>query len=395
MKYNFDRIIDRSNTHALKVDLLPKSAPEDALSLWVADMDFPCAQPILEALHQRVNRQIFGYTMYDNDRLKNAVYQWFHKRFAWDIDKSWIFFSPGVVPAISFLINILTEENDGVIIQRPVYYPFTSSIEANRRKVVNSPLLRTEDSYIMDYEDLERKFADPIVKGMILCSPHNPVGRVWTEEELKQLVEIAARYDKWIIADEIHCDLTRKGIVHHPLLKVAPEYQERIITCTAPSKTFNLAGMQLSNIIIPNQEYQKLWKEFAGERMHISICNPFGLEAVVAAYTEGEEWLEQVLTYLDGNIKFAEDFIKEHLPEAQVIRCEGTYLLWIDVRNYCNDTSRLKQIMLQAGLVLDEGYIFGIEGSGYERINIATPRANIEECMLRLKKGLHFPLSNL
>ena len=389
MNYNFDEWIDRRGTHAVKLEVLPEAAPEDVLSLWVADMDFPCAEPILTALHERIDRKIFGYTGYDNDEVKQAVYSWYQRRFGWEIDKSWMFFSPGVVPAIAFLINALTEEGDGIIIQKPVYYPFGAKIEANKRRVVNNPLIRTGDTYVMDYEDLDRKFADPTVKGMIFCSPHNPVGRVWTEDELKQLVAVARKYNKWIISDEIHCDLTRIGITHHPLMKVAPEYRDQIITCTAPSKTFNMAGMQFSNIIIPNPEYQKLWSGYIDARYSVAMCSPFGLTAIVAAYNEGEEWLEQVRAYIDGNITYIENFVKEHLPKAEMIRCEGTYLVWIDVRNYCNDKERLEEAMLKvAKIALDEGYIFGEEGVGYERINIATSRAVVEDCMKRMKMGL-------
>lgn len=389
MKYDFDKIVDRTGTHAVKLDVLPKDAPEDVLSLWVADMDFPCAEPILNALHKRIEKQIFGYTVYDNDEVKEAIYSWYHKRFGWDINKNAMFFSPGIVPALAFLVRILTEVGDGIIVQKPVYYPFMAKIEGNGRTVVNNPLIRQDDTYVMDYEDLEKKFSDPKNKGMILCSPHNPVGRVWTEEELKRLVSIAKKYDKWIISDEIHCDLTRIGITHTPLMKAAPDYKDRIITCTAPSKTFNLAGMQFSNIIIYNEEYQKLWKEFVDESLSLGICNPFGLVSIVAAYHEGEDWLDQVRAYIDENIKYAETFVKEYLPKAEVIRCEGTYLLWIDVRNYSKDPKKLEHAMLHhAKVALDEGYIFGEEGVGYERINIATPRVNVVECLNRMKKAL-------
>jgi len=386
MKYNFDTIVDRKGTHSMKVDALPEGSPADALSLWVADMDLPCAEPIIKALHDRVERKIFGYTLYDNDECKNAVKGWFEKRFNWHIDIEDIFFSPGVVPALAFLINFLTEEGDGIIIQKPVYYPFMSKIVGDKRKIVNNSLIKHGHTYVMDYEDLEKKFADKHTKGMILCSPHNPVGRVWTAEELRKVVEIAKKYDKWIISDEIHADLTRIGIVHEPLLKIAPEYKERIIICTAPSKTFNLAGMQLSNIIMPNKDYQKQWLEIVLERYSVSICNPFGLTATIAAYTKGEEWLEQVRAYIDGNIEYIRDFVKEYLPKAEMIDCQGTYLVWIDFNAYCSDAKELERMMQQeAKIAFDEGYIFGDEGNGFERINVATPRCNIEECMKRIK----------
>lgn len=389
MNYNFDIKIDRSGTHAAKLEVLPAGSPDDILSLWVADMDFPCAEPIMEALRNRVEKRIFGYTVYDMPRTKDAIQLWFKKRFDWEVDKSTMFFCPGIVPAIAFLINALTEEGDGIIIQRPVYYPFTNKIEGNGRVVINNPLIREGNTYYMDFEDLDKKFADPKCKGMILCSPHNPVGRVWTEEELRKVVDIAKKYDKWIISDEIHADLTRVGVTNIPLLKLAPDYKDRIIACTAPSKTFNLAGMQFSNIIIPNVEYQKAWSDITDTKFSISMCNPFGLEATIAAYTDGDEWLDQLRAYIDTNIAYIEKFVKEELPDAEMIKCEGTYLVWLDVRKYCSDKNKLEKAMVEnAKLALDEGYIFGEEGIGYERINVATPMSNIILCMDRMKTAL-------
>ena len=397
MKYDFDKVIDRKGTSAVKIEYLPEGAPKDILSLWVADMDFPCAQPILDALHKRIDRSIFGYTFYNNDRMqagdhnriKDATQSWFSKRYGWSIDPNDMFYSPGIVPALAFLINILTKEGDGIIIQRPVYYPFTLRIEGNKRVVANNPLIRQGNTYVMDFDDLDKQFANPNNKGMILCSPHNPVGRVWTEEELRKVVAIAKKYDKWIISDEIHCDLTRVGIQFHPLLKIAPEYKDRIIVCTAPSKTFNLAGMQMSTLVIPNPDYQKRYKDFTVERMSIFVFSPLGLEATIAAYTEGTEWLEQVREYIDANIKYIEDFVKANLPKADVITCEGTYLVWIDVNKYCNDRTKLEHAMVHvAKVALDEGYIFGDEGNGYERINVASPKSVIVDCMERIKKAL-------
>lgn len=389
MQYNFDEMNDRKGTYAAKLDALPQGAPADALSVWVADMDFACAEPILKALHDRVDKKIFGYTLYDNDELKTAVAGWFKRRFDWDIPKTDIFYSPGVVPAIAFLLRALTEEGDGIIIQRPVYYPFTNKIAASKRKIYNSPLLYEDGTYQMDYADLEAKFADDNVKGMILCSPHNPVGRVWTAEELRRLVDIAKKYGKWIISDEIHMDLTRQGIVHTPLLKVAPEYADHLVVCTAPSKTFNMAGMQLSNNIIPNKEWQQKWLSVIDDEFSVSMANPFGIAATIAAYNEGEEWLEQLKDYLDGNISYVKAFLDEHLPEARMQIPEATYLVWIDLNAYESDPKKLEYLMQNtAKIAFDEGYIFGEEGSGFERINIAMPRKQVEECMRRMKAAL-------
>lgn len=389
MKYNFDELIDRKGTYAAKLDALPQGAPQDALSVWVADMDFACAEPILNALHERIDKKIFGYTMYENEELKNAITGWFKRRFDWNIPKEDIFYSPGVVPALAFLVKILTKEGDGIIIQRPVYYPFTNKIAASNRKIYNSPLICEEGKYKMDYADLEEKFADENVKGIILCSPHNPVGRVWTKEELRQLADIAKKHGKWIISDEIHMDLTRNGVIHTPLIKVAPEYADHMVICTAPSKTFNMAGMQLSNIIIPNKEWQKKWIAVVEDEFSVNMANPFGIAATIAAYNEGEEWLEQLKQYLDENIRYVKEFLKEHLPKARMADTEATYLVWIDFSAYESDPKKLEYMMQNtARIAFDEGYIFGEEGNGFERINIAMPRKQVEECMKRIKDTL-------
>ncbi len=389
MKYNFDKITDRQGTYSIKVDNLPKGSPADALPLWVADMDFPCAQPIIDALQKRLDRQIYGYTDYNRSDLKKSVCDWFLRRHDWNINIDDLFFSPGVVPAIAVLINILTEQGDGIIIQRPVYYPFTAKIENNGRKVVNNPLVYENGAYTMNFADLESKLANPENKGLILCNPHNPIGRVWTRDELLQVAQLCKKYDKWIISDEIHCDLTRIGVKHHPLLSIAPEYSHRIIACTAPSKTFNLAGMHLSNIVIPNDEYKKAWKYFINERLGMDGAGAFSVIAMHAAYTEGEEWLDQLREYLDGNIAYIKDFTEKHLPKAHMVDCQGTYLVWLDLNGYCSDSAELEQLMQnKAKLALDEGYIFGEEGIGFERINVASPRSVIEECMNRLKNAL-------
>lgn len=391
MKYDFDQLIDRSGTQSLKWGSLLAKAESDfaPLSLSVADMDFPCAQPIIDALHRRVERQIFGYSDYNAPEVRAVVQHWYAQRFDWQINAEHIVFSPGVVPAIAFLIHALTAPGDGVIIQRPVYYPFTASIENSGRRVVNNPLRYEHGAYTMDYADLEQKLADSANKGLLLCSPHNPVGRVWTTEELRQVVELAQKYDKWIICDEIHSDLVRRGVQHQPLLKLCPDYAERIIVCTAPSKTFNLAGMQMSNIIIPNEQYRRKWQAIIYNEFGVAMAGPMGIAAMMAAYTEGAGWLEQVLDYVDGNVEFTRQFLEQRLPKAHLVEPEGTYLLWIDLRAYCKDANELERKMLkEAGVVLDEGYIFGEEGIGFERINAACPRSVLQACLERTKSVL-------
>ena len=389
MKYNFDEIVDRSGTFASKVERLPKGAPADSLALWVADMDFPCAEPIIRALHERIDRKIFGYTVYDTEECRGTVVQWFKRRYGWEESEENLFFCPGIVSAYAVLLNLLTEEGDGVVIQRPIYYPFTMKAKSNNRVIVDNPLIYENGTYRMDYEDLEKKMADPANKVLVFCSPHNPTGRVWSEEEIKKVVEICKKYDKWIICDEIHCDLLRKGVVHHPILKVCPEYSDHIPVCTAPSKTFNLAGMKTSNIVIRSKELQKRWKELLDDKLSMGGASTLGLTAMIAAYTEGDEWLDQVNEYIEGNLNYIDSFLKEHMPKAHLVPTEGTYLAWIDFNEYVyGDAEKLEELMHKAKVALDEGYIFGEAGRGFERINVASARSVIEDCMNRIKSVL-------
>ncbi len=389
MKYNFDEIIDRSGTSATKMESLPKGCPDDALPLWVADMDFACAEPILKALHERIDKKIFGYTMYDTDECLGAVLNWYKKRYGWEEQKENLFFCGGIVSAYAVLLNLLTKEGEGVVIQRPIYYPFTMKANSNGRQIVDSPLIYADGNYTTDFDDLDKKMAEPNNKVLVFCSPHNPAGRVWTEEEIRKVVDICKKYDKWIICDEIHCDLLRCGMTFHPILKVAPDYADRIAVCTAPSKTFNLAGMKTSNIVIHNKELQAAWKELIGGKLSMNGAGTLGLTAMIAAYNEGEEWLEQLKEYLDGNFAYIDAFLKEHLPKAHMVPSEGTYLAWIDFNGYVDgDAEKLEEIMQKkARVALDEGYIFGDAGRGFERINIATPRSVVEDCMDRILKA--------
>lgn len=389
MKYNFDEIIDRTGTSATKMESLPKGCPDDALPLWVADMDFACAEPILKALHERIDKKIFGYTMYDTDECLGAVLNWYKKRYGWEEQKENLFFCGGIVSAYAVLLNLLTKEGEGVVIQRPIYYPFTMKANSNGRQIVDSPLIYADGNYTIDFDDLDKKMAEPNNKVLVFCSPHNPAGRVWTEEEIRKVVDICKKYDKWIICDEIHCDLLRCGMTFHPILKVAPDYADRIAVCTAPSKTFNLAGMKTSNIVIHNKELQAAWKELIGGKLSMNGAGTLGLTAMIAAYNEGEEWLEQLKEYLDGNFAYIDAFLKEHLPKAHMVPSEGTYLAWIDFNGYVDgDAEKLEEIMQKkARVALDEGYIFGDAGRGFERINIATPRSVVEDCMDRILRA--------
>lgn len=388
-KYNFDRVIDRVGTDCVKWDFrtnCSSKAQKDGLPFWIADMDFECAEPIIEALHKKVNHKIFGYSSNDSEKYFDSVCGWYKRRFNWEINREDIVFSPGVVPAVAILVRILTVSNEGVIVQKPVYYPFEAKIKSNNREVVNNPLIYENGTYRMDYDDLEEKAKCSNNKVLILCSPHNPVGRVWREEELKKVVEICKKYNLWIIADEIHSDLIRKGFKHTPLQALCPEYKDKIITCIAPSKTFNLAGMQLSNIIVNNNELRNKYQEEVTAVGVGTSPNPFAIVATIAAYNESEDWLDELNEYLDNNIKFIDEYLKENLPKVKLVYPEGTYLAWLDFTAYGLNEVELEDLMFKkANVLFDEGYIFGKEGIGFERINVACPQSLLKECMDRLK----------
>lgn len=391
-KYNFDKVVDRIDTDSVKWDFRTNCSPKaqkDGLPLWIADMDFECADPIIKALHHRVDHKIFGYSSNNSDKYFDAFCNWYKIRFDWDIDRKSVVFSPGVVPAIALLVRVLTKPSEGVIIQKPVYYPFTNKIENNDRKVINNSLIYEDGTYKMDYEDLDKKASDPNNKVLILCSPHNPVGRVWSEEELKRVVEICKKHDVWIVADEIHSDLIRKGVKHTPLQLLCSDYKDKIVTCVAPSKSFNLAGMQLSNIIINNAELRKRYKHEIVATGGVSSPNPFAIVSAIAAYNESEDWLDELNDYLDKNVEFIKEFLLNNIPKAKLIYPEGTYLVWIDLNAFGLNEIDLEDLMFKkANVLLDEGYIFGKEGIGFERINAACPRSILKECLERIKKAL-------
>lgn len=387
-KYDFDTLIQRSGTGCVKWDKPFAIGRKELLPLWVADMDFPCSDEIQNALHKVVDQKIYGYGLGFDTSYRKAVCGWFRRRFDWRIDPESIFYACGVVPSIAYLIQCLSEEGEGIVVQTPVYYPFMAKIKATNRVVIENPLCNRFGVYTMDFVDLEKQLSRTNVRGMILCSPHNPVGRVWKREELLEVVRIAKKYGKWIISDEIHCDIVRADQQQLPLLKITQDYKEEIIVCTAPSKSFNLAGLQISNIIITNKQYQKQWRSFVMERLSISTPNCFALMATKAAYNDSEEWLNQMNAYVDDNIAYVNRYVQEHLPKAVVSPCEGTYLLWMDVRAYCNDEQELEKRMLEESIVLDEGYIFGSGGAGFERFNLACPRSIVQACMERFCKTL-------
>ena len=394
-KYDFDELTDRKGTNSVKWnDLKNRFGHEDLLPMWVADMDFKAPKPVIDALDARVKHGIYGYT-YLEDSYYNSIINWYKRRYNWELKKEWFAFTPGVVPAIMLAIRAFTRPGDGVIVQSPVYYPFYASIESNGRHVINNPLKLENDRYEMDFEDLEKKARDQTAQMMILCSPHNPIGRVWDKEELRRLGEICNENNILVIADEIHSDLRYPGISFTNYATISEEFAQNSITCTAASKTFNLAGMQISNIIIPNRKLRQRYDNIV-EATASPMPNTFAAVAVEAAYNEGEDWLEELREYLKENLEFLKRYLHENLPEVNVIEPQGTYLVWIDFRKIEPDSARLEKLMLKdAKVALDEGYIFRKGGEGFERINIACPRATLVKALDHIARAVKNYKSNL
>jgi cysteine-S-conjugate beta-lyase len=390
---NLDEIINRKGTNSIKWEFMAFFDPRansETLPFWVADMDFACPGPVIKALHERVDRRIFGYSTSHTERYIQAVCDWFERRFDWRIDPADIVYSPGVVPAIGFLIDLLTEEGDGVIIQRPVYYPFSFMISSRNRQIINNELLDRDGRYEMDFADLEVKAADPKNKIMILCSPHNPVGRVWNEDELKSFVDICRRNNVTIISDEIHCDLVRIGVRHIPLAKLCPDYKNNIITTTSASKTFNLAGLQLSNIIIHDKTLRSRWSSFVRDRLSLREPNALSITATQAAFESGEPWLEQVRAYIDENMRAIEEFLQTKLSRAKFRIPEGTYLAWINLEQYGLRPERLSEILIKdANVLIEGGPIFGDHSPHYIRLNAACPRSLLLKGLKRIAKAIN------
>ncbi len=384
---DFNQYIERRGTSCMKYDgaSLMKQK-EGLLPLWVADMDFPVPDPVTEVLRNKTEHAIYGYGLLE-DSYFEAVTGWFHQHFATDYNKEWILTTPGVVFAICQAVRALTEPGDAILINRPVYYPFTTSIQNNGRRVVNSPLIYENGTYRMDPDDLEQKIVDNQVKMYILCSPHNPVGRVWTQEELEILVTICEKYNVLIVSDEIHCDFVWPGSVFTPLHRVAAGKQLKYVICTAPSKSFNLAGLQASNIIIPDETIRKRFRAelTAGGCFHINVM---GAAACEAAYRDGQDWLNGLRSYIWENINFTEKFLNDYLPEIRLIPPEGTYLLWLDMSAFGMNAKELDRFMTdRAGLWLDGGSMFGPEGNAFQRLNAACHRSTLEQALKQLKEA--------
>lgn len=394
MSYDFDKIIERKNTNSLKYDFaLERNKPEDVLPLWVADMDFQTPKEVIDVLVSACNHGIYGYSDVKSNYFK-TVQNWYKKYHNWDLDEKWLIKTPGVVFAITLAIKAFTKENDSVLIQQPVYYPFSESIINNNRKLVNNSLHYENNKYSIDFEDFEKKIINNNVKLFLLCSPHNPVGRVWSEVELTKLGDICLKHDVIIVSDEIHADFVYSGHKHFVFASIKPEFSNIAITCTAPSKTFNIAGLQVSNIFIENK---KLRQEFIKElcKSGYSQLNTLGLVACQAAYEHGRQWLEELSLYLQSNLNFVREFLNKNIPQVKLIEPEGTYLIWLDFSGLGLSNEELENsIVNKAKLWLDSGAIFGNDGNGFQRINIACSKATLKKALIKLKTAIAPPIYN-
>ncbi|MEN4018302.1 MAG: PatB family C-S lyase [Methanobacterium sp.] len=396
MKYDFDQVCDRKKTDCYKWDLVQSIfGREDVIPMWVADMDFPVAQPIVEALKKRAEHPFYGYT-HPGPSVIDSVVERMQRKFNWEIEPEWVVFTPGVVPALHTAIRSLTHPGDEVILQEPAYHPFFPVIKGSGCQIVDNNLKLINGRYEMDYKGLEQKFSPKTgrlrghgrIKAILFCNPHNPVGRLWKRDEIIRMGEIIIENGAAVISDEIHCELLFKGHKHTPFASISQEFEQNSIVCMSPSKTFNLPGLGISSIIIPNK---KLRKEFLSIQSGIvPDPNLFGYTALEAAYREGDEWLEQVLDYLQGNLDFLIEYFQKKIPDIKVIQPQGTYLIWLDCRELGMDKLTLGSFMQDKARVgLEDGFIFGEAGSGFVRMNIACPRSILEEALGRIERAVN------
>ena len=397
MTYNFDKEINRMGTSSTKWDYQKsgkqykqtdaadaKHGADQLLPMWVADMDFQSPPAVIEALKARAEHGVFGYTR-AGDSYFEALISWMDRHYNRQISREWVVLTPGVVSALNIMVQTFVAPGEKVLVQPPVYYPFYNVIENNGAEVVRNGLMLRNGYYQMDFDDLAEKTADPAVKMAILCSPHNPIGRVWSREELTRFGEICLANDVLVISDEIHCDLIMSGHTFTSFASISEEFAQNSIVCTAPSKTFNLPGLKTSNMIIPNRKLRLQFTKTM-KRTNLMGGNTFGIVGTEAAYRHGEEWLTKLLAYIESNYHFMVDYLAEHLPQLTVFPLEGTYLVWVDCRALGLDAeTRQKLFLEEAKLFLDEGELFGPEGLGFERFNIACPRSILAEALARMK----------
>ncbi len=386
---DFDKVTNRQGTDCLKFDFaVQRGKPEGILPLWVADMDFPTSSFILDALQERVQHGIFGYTE-SGDRYFEAVSNWLKEKHGWEVKKEWLKKTPGVVFALAMAVKAYSKKGEGVLIQQPVYYPFSEVIRDNDRIVVSNDLVLGEDGrYHIDFVDFEAKITENNVHLFLLCNPHNPVGRVWTEEELRRMGDICVKHQVVIVSDEVHQDFVYGSNKHVTLAALSDDYENLTVTCTAPGKTFNIAGLQISNIFIPNEELRrKFIKEV--DAAGYSQLNTLGIVGGEAAYRYGHEWYEAMLAYVESNIQYFKTYLEENIPQVHLIQPEGTYLLWVDCRDLHLSEEELEDLIInKANLWLDSGSIFGNVGSGFQRFNAACPRAVLTQALDQFKAAV-------
>lgn len=386
MTFNFDQEIQRENTNSVKFDGRQQYfGTTDVSPLWVADMDFAVPECVTRALQERINHPVFGYTLYP-DSIYQSIIDWFQRRHQWTIESEWIVFAPGVVPSLFAAANAFAKEGEGVIVQSPVYFPFFSAVTTNNRKLINNPLREINGRYEIDFEHLEH-CAQQNATLLLLCTPHNPVGRVWSEAELQQVLGIARRYDLTILSDDIHCDLIYSGVKHTMFGRLA-QTGDKIITTVAPNKSFNIPGLGLSALVIPNAAERNAMKHMF-ESLHIGNYNPLSIAAFEAAYREGDQWLDALMRYLEDTRDVAADFIAREIPQIKLIKPEATYLLWLDCRGLGMSDVQLRDFFVRTcKLGMNPGTVFGEGGSGFMRMNIGTTKARIMEALEAVKQAV-------
>ena len=387
MKYDFDKVVDRTDTESLKW-VYPRKVlkVEDAIPMWVADMDFEAPPAVVEAIRRRAAHGVYGYPLIPPSFWQAAI-GWLKRRHGWNVRKDWMAKSPGIVPALNYAVRAFTKPGDGVIIQTPVYFPFYHAAENNGRRVVRNPLRFDGRHYTMDLEDLERKL-DEGGRMLILCSPHNPVGRVWTRDELEALGRVAVERDLLVVSDEIHHDLVYSGHRHHVFAALSPKLAERTVTCIAPSKTFNIPGLSTAAVVASNPKLLEAFKDET-ERAGFELGQVFGIVGFEAAYAHGEDWLDELLPYLEANVDFLEKFLEERIPGVRLVRPEGTYLALLDCRGLGLEPAALNDFFLKkARVYFSDGAMFGEEAAGFVRINFGCPRALLVEALERIERAV-------
>lgn len=395
MIYSFDKILERRGTLCTKWDnLRERMGREDVLALWVADCEFPCSEPIVRAISARAAHPVFGYSFVPPD-FYIATKDWVAKRHGWTVDTDCIRFFPGIVPFIGVCIRALTNPGERILIQPPVYHPFATMIRENQREVCRCPLRYTEAGYAIDFRGLEEKLSSPDVTMMILCNPHNPVGRVYRKEELEKISALCVQYGVRLVSDEIHSDVIYSGHKHIPVASLNAQAAENTVTCISPSKAFNIAGLKASGILIPNPEIREVI-DAEISRVHVSTPNAFAMAAYLAAYRESEDYLDQMIAYLEENRNFLDRWLRAHMPKIRLVPAEGTYLMWLDCTELGLRGDKLHEFFLnEAHVAVNKGEIFGLEGASFVRMNIACPRSMLQEALERIQRAYEASFSGI